>query len=203
MNKYVAIAGPLASGKTTLANLLAARAGWSVLLEDLDEHPFLRDYYGDMPRWAYHTVTAFLIRALALQAPIREWLFTAPLCQDWYFREHYEIYGVHTYDEGLLTEREHAICATLHAYLATHMLPPNLVVVLRASTPIIRNRLLSRGRPSEQAIPDSYVEHLVQRYAAWEAQLKVRHIVIDTDDIDLSRDEEAQERVMSRVIASL
>ncbi|MFW5754231.1 MAG: deoxynucleoside kinase, partial [Marinilabiliaceae bacterium] len=49
---HVAIAGNIGSGKTSLAGLLANYYGWEAHYEEVDENPYLADFYNDMQRWA-------------------------------------------------------------------------------------------------------------------------------------------------------
>ena len=84
---YVSVCGPLAAGKTSVVTLLASRLGWSLLLEDLSVNPYLRDYYSDMPRWGFRTVTAFMVHALTQASEVRDRLAREPVCQDWHFAE--------------------------------------------------------------------------------------------------------------------
>lgn len=200
---YVAICGPLAAGKTTLTTALAASLGWSTLFENLDANPFFHDYYKDMRRWGFHTVAAFLIRALSLQDTLAAQLSQGSLCQDWYFGEHYDIYGVLTYEEGILDERERRVCESLSRYLMRHTIEPDLVVVLTADPQTLHQRVLDRARTSEENVPISYLEHLTRLYAAWEPTLTTRHIVIDTTASDFAHDETARAAVLSIITSAL
>ena len=49
---YIAIAGNIGSGKTTLTKMLAKHYGWKKFLEPVADNPYIDDYYKDIPRWA-------------------------------------------------------------------------------------------------------------------------------------------------------
>lgn len=196
---YISICGPVASGKTSLAKALASRFGWSTLLEDLDAHPYFNEYYSDMRRWGFHTVVTFLIRALTLQDHIAVRLATEALCQDWYVAEHYAIWGIHTFDEGIIDERERQVCEELHRYLMAHLTTPDLVIVLMADPATLLTRVARRQRPTEDAIPRSYIENLVQRYHRWIKTLEARHIIVDSAVDDFVNDDQALGRIIMRV----
>lgn len=198
---YVSVCGPVASGKTTLAALLASHFGWSLLLEDLSANPYLNDYYTDMPRWGFQTVTAFLVRALTLQDLIATRLTFEAICQDWYVAEHYATYGIHTFNEGIIDEREQQTCEELHRYLMAHLTAPDLIIVLIADPATLLARIASRQRESEHAIPTAYIERLVALYDQWIRTLDVPHLVIDTAAEDLVHDSDAQGRFIERVEA--
>jgi deoxyadenosine/deoxycytidine kinase len=196
---YVSVCGPLASGKTTIATMLAGHFGWSPLLENVAANPYLRNYYGDMPRWVFRTVTAFMVRGLTLQDEITGRLANEAICQDWNFAEHYGIYGIHVFDEGLISEQERQTFEELHRYLLKHAPMPDLVIVLTAEPATLLTRIQSRHRPGELEVPLSYVEHLVDRYTDWVPTLGASYITIDTTTCDVVRDPEAFEQVIRRV----
>jgi deoxyadenosine/deoxycytidine kinase len=196
---YISVCGPLASGKTTIAKMLATHFGWSLLLENVDANPYLRDYYGDMPRWVFRTVTAFLVRALTLQDEIMGRLTSEAICQDWNFAEHYGIYGVHVYEEGLISEQERQTFEELHRYLLKHAPIPDLVIVLSAEPATLLARIAGRHRPGELEVPLAYVEHLVDRYNDWLPTLGAPHITVDTATCDVVRDTMALEQVIRQV----
>jgi deoxyadenosine/deoxycytidine kinase len=57
---HIAIAGNIGSGKTTLAGLLSKHYGWQPHYEDVDENPYLNDFYEDMQRWSFNLQIYFL-----------------------------------------------------------------------------------------------------------------------------------------------
>jgi len=58
--KHIAIAGNIGSGKTTLTEKLAKNFGWEPHYEDVDNNPYLYDFYQDMPRWSFNLQIYFL-----------------------------------------------------------------------------------------------------------------------------------------------
>ncbi|MFM8838523.1 MAG: deoxynucleoside kinase, partial [Bacteroidota bacterium] len=48
MSKHIAIAGNIGSGKTTLTEMLAQHYGWEPHFEEVDQNPYLNDFYEDM-----------------------------------------------------------------------------------------------------------------------------------------------------------
>lgn len=196
---YIAVCGPLAAGKTEVTKRLAQRFGWATCLEDLSANPFFTDYYQDMRRWGFHIVTTFLTRALALQAPLSQRLSANALIQDWHFAEHYEIYGIHVFEEGIIDERERSVCEALHRYLMAHTRQPDLVVVLTATPAVLLSRVTARRRPAELAIPTSYVERLVARYDDFSTHLPAPKIVIDTGVNNVLNDPQSEQDLYENV----
>ena len=58
--KHIAVCGNIGSGKTTLTEKLAKHYGWNPLYESVDDNPYLRDFYQDMTKWAFHVQIYFL-----------------------------------------------------------------------------------------------------------------------------------------------
>ena len=58
--KYIAIAGNIGAGKTTLCTHLAKPFGWDVHYESADNNPYLSDFYMDMKRWSFNLQIYFL-----------------------------------------------------------------------------------------------------------------------------------------------
>ena len=57
---HIAVAGNIGAGKTTLSELLAKHYKWTAHYEDVDENPYLNDFYNDMQRWSFNLQIYFL-----------------------------------------------------------------------------------------------------------------------------------------------
>ena len=57
---YIAVAGNIGSGKSTLTQLLARHYGWEACFESVDNNPYLEDYYRDIHRWSFNLEIYFL-----------------------------------------------------------------------------------------------------------------------------------------------
>lgn len=66
---YIAVAGNIGAGKTTLTNMLSKYYGWVPKFESVDNNPYLDDFYNDMERWAYHLQIYFFNQRGELPPP--------------------------------------------------------------------------------------------------------------------------------------
>jgi len=64
MKRFVAIAGNIGVGKSTLTELLSRRLDWEPFYEAVNDNPYLTDFYEDMERWSFHSQIYFLSRRL-------------------------------------------------------------------------------------------------------------------------------------------
>src|SRR5690242_7176750 len=92
---YIVATGPLAAGKTSLVRLIERRFTTSALYEDADAHPYLADFYRNMPRWAFHTAVQFVLSDIHDQDTVKKLRNIGPVCQDSYYAEHRYVYARH------------------------------------------------------------------------------------------------------------
>ena len=57
---HVAISGNIGSGKTTLTTKLAKHYKWDPHFEDVENNPYLNDFYKEMQRWSFNLQVYFL-----------------------------------------------------------------------------------------------------------------------------------------------
>ena len=69
---HVAIAGNIGSGKTTLTRLLAKHYKWQAHYEDVEDNPYLDDFYNQMERWSFNLQIYFLNSRFRQILEIRE-----------------------------------------------------------------------------------------------------------------------------------
>jgi len=186
-NPFVAIAGNIGVGKTTLTNLLVERLGWTGFFEKEVANPYLVDFYRDMPAWAFQSQIFFLKERLKDHLQIQA--ANAPCVQDRTIYEDAEIFAHNLFERGLMHGRDYACYADLYAAISSSLRPPDLFVYLRASTWTLISRIRKRGREYEQNIDKEYLAQLNLNYERWAKRIFEKHnvMIVDTDAFDAHR----------------
>jgi len=195
---FVAIAGNIGVGKSTLTALLTARLGWEPVYEAVDENPYLADFYADMPRWSFHSQTFFLARRLQQHFDLLQQ--GQSVVQDRSVYEDAEVFARNLYLQGHLSERDWQTYYDLFRTLTLLLQPPNLVVYLKASVPALLDRIAQRGRDYEQGMAPAYLERLNDLYEQWIAGFTLCPVlVVETDDLNYVQHEAHLSLVAQRV----
>jgi deoxyadenosine/deoxycytidine kinase len=165
MKKYIVLAGNIGAGKSTLVDLLADKLDFVPYYEPVAENPFLKDFYADMKRWAFHSQVFFLTsRAKGHRELIHD---PRSVVQDRSLYEDAEVFARNLWEQGAMTAEEWATYGELYRTLASILPPPDLVVYIRASVSTLRKRIAKRGRDFEASIPDAYLKGLNRFYEEW------------------------------------
>jgi deoxyadenosine/deoxycytidine kinase len=165
MKKFVAVAGNIGVGKSTLVTMLCQRLNWQPFYEPQDENPYIADFYQDMRAWAFHSQIFFLTRRLRLHRQLLDHPGSA--IQDRSVYEDAEVFAANLYRQGQISDRDYGSYRDLYKVLADFLPPPDLVVYLRASVPVLIDRIQSRGRAYERQITPDYLAALNQLYEDW------------------------------------
>lgn len=193
---YVAIAGNIGSGKSTLTALLAEAFGLKPIYEAVSENPYLEDFYRDMRAYAFPSQVFFLARRV--RQHLLEVNGKAPVVQDRTLYEDALVFAQHLYREGLLSPRDWRTYLELFHSVAPALRKPDLLIYLRASLPTLRRRIAKRGRPFEQNLPDRYLLGLNALYeelmAGWD--LSPLHVV-EADQVDFVERAEDREALLA------
>jgi deoxyadenosine/deoxycytidine kinase len=183
MKRFVAIAGSIGVGKSTLVSLLSERLGWEPFYEPVAENPYLADFYQDMRAWAFHSQIFFLTRRLRIHRQLVDHPTSA--IQDRSVYEDAEIFAHNLYRQGLIGDRDYGSYRELYQVLIEFLPPPDLVVYLRASVSTLLERIKSRGRDYERQIMPDYLERLNQLYEDWIANFSLCPVLtVPADDLD-------------------
>jgi deoxyadenosine/deoxycytidine kinase len=131
MKKYLVLAGNIGAGKSTLVSLLSNKLGYLPYFEPVAENPFLKDFYSDMRRWAFHSQVFFL----ASRAKAHRGLMGDPssVVQDRSLYEDAEVFAKNLYLQGAMSEEEWTCYLELYQTIASILPPPDLVIYIRAS----------------------------------------------------------------------
>jgi deoxyadenosine/deoxycytidine kinase/uncharacterized protein (DUF486 family) len=157
--RHIAVEGPIGAGKTTLAQLLAARLGAELMLEQPAENPFLDRFYADMPGYAFQTQLFFLFqRERQVRSLAQSSMFGQGVVSDFMFAKD-AIFAKLT-----LSDEEYRLYAQMHAPIAAQLREPDVVVWLQARPETLLERLHRRGIAMEQQIEIGYLERLADAY---------------------------------------
>ena len=162
---FVAIAGNIGVGKTTLTRLLSQKLRWRAYYEKVIDNPYLAPFYDDMNRWSFHLQIYFLSHRFKSQKEISDWPDSC--IQDRSIYEDVEIFARTLSEQGFMTEVDYKNYRLLFATMVDFLRKPDLIIYLRASVDRLVERILSRGRDFEQTIDREYLERLGQAYERW------------------------------------
>ena len=183
MKKFIAVAGNIGVGKSTLVTLLCQRMGWQPFYEPVTENPYLSDFYQDMRAWAFHSQIFFLTHRLRAHRQLIEHPTSA--IQDRSVYEDAEVFARALYEQGHIAPRDYRTYRELYEVLVLFLPPPDLVVYLRASVNTCLRRIALRGRAYERNISSEYLEHLNVLYEAWLNSFAFCPVLtVPADDLD-------------------
>ena len=162
---FLAVAGNIGSGKTTLTRRLSERLGFRALYESTADNPYLEDFYGDMGRWALPLQLRFL--GIRVEQTRDAQLGGVSFIQDRTCWEDAEIFAANLHDRGAMDDRDWETYGLVSRQLLAGLEAPDLLVYLRRSPEGCRAQIASRGREYEQSMPPGYLEDLGARYDRW------------------------------------
>lgn len=185
---FIAVAGNIGAGKTSLTRQLAKHYSWSAFFESVDGNPYLSDFYEDMRRWSFNLQIYFLSTRFKHHRDMlsRE----GGLIQDRTIYEDVEIFAKNLHSMGLMSDRDHQSYKDLFQEMTQYIQPPNLLIYLRAQVPTLVRQIQSRGREYESSIRLDYLERLNDLYEEWIDSYPHQKLIIDTDDLDFVNEQE-------------
>lgn len=193
MKKYIAIAGNIGAGKSTLVRLLSERLGYRPYYEPVAENPYLEDFYRDMPAWAFHSQLFFLSYRVRSHRALMD--DPHSVVQDRSLYEDAEVFARNLYERGMLSERDWLTYDGLYKTMTGLLPSPDLVIYIRASVETLAARIAMRGRGFEATIPAEYLAGLNALYDSWIEGFELAPVlVVPGDRLDFvaeSRDLEA------------
>lgn len=180
---YIAIAGNIGSGKTTLASKLAKHYNWQAEFETVDNNPYLPDFYQDMERWAFHLQVYFLNSRFQQITRIASTPHTT--IQDRTIYEDAYIFASNLHQSKLLSERDYQNYLGLFNSMIQYAKPPDLLIYLRADIPKLVSQIQKRGRLFEAGIRLDYLLNLNHHYENWISKYNMgRVLIVDVNQLN-------------------
>jgi deoxyadenosine/deoxycytidine kinase len=199
---HVAIAGNIGSGKTTLTGLLSKHYKWDSHFEDVDDNPYLNDFYNDMQRWSFNLQVYFLNSRFSQILEIRQ--SGRDVIQDRTIYEDAFIFAPNLHAMGLMTTRDFENYFSMFNLIESFIAPPDILIYLRASVPTLVSQIQQRGREYEEAIRLDYLKRLNERYEAWISTYnKGNLLIIDVNENNFKEDNEDLGKIISMIDAEV
>jgi len=200
--KYVAVAGNIGAGKSSLTRILSDYFKWEAYFERVDDNPYLTDFYDNMHRWSFNLQVFFLSSRFNHQRKIEETPHS--VVQDRSIYEDAEIFARNLHEMGLMAGRDYENYTDLFQIMTSYLKSPDLLVYLRATVPTLVGHIQSRGREFESTIRIEYLERLNQHYEDWISRYtEGPKIIIDVDELDFVNVPEDRHEIIGRIESRL
>jgi len=226
---HIAIAGNIGAGKTTLTRLLSKHYGWDTHFEDVEQNPYLNDFYEDMQRWSFNLQVYYLNSRFTQIQDIKS--ATNSVIQDRTIYEDAYIFAPNLHSMGLMTTRDFENYFSLFNLLESFIAAPDVLIYLKASVPKLVNQIQKRGRGYEESIrldylkasvPKlvnqiqkrgrgyeesirlDYLKRLNERYESWISTYdKGKLIIIDVDNNNFVEDADDLGKIINAIDAEI
>lgn len=163
--KYIAVAGNMGSGKSSLTDFLCRHFKLKPFFEPNEINPYLANFYKDMKRWAFHSQMHFLTHKFRIHQELDR--HPGTVVQDRTIYEDSEIFATNLYKIGHMSKEEYGTYKDLYATMLNAINPPDIMIFLECPIRTLKKRIVKRGRAMEKAVPDEYLKRLEGLYKRW------------------------------------
>lgn len=180
---FIAVAGNIGAGKSTLTRMLSDSLGWKPFYEADAENPYLADFYADMRRWSFHSQVFYLGKRLEHHRLLVD--HPHSVVQDRTVYEDAEIFACNLHEQDLMSDRDYDAYRALYRAVSSFLPPPDIIVYLRANAKTLKKRIQKRGHEYERNIAPEYLEQLNALYERWIGDWTICPVLtIQIDGID-------------------
>lgn len=199
---YIAIAGNIGAGKTTLTRMLAKHYGWGAEFESVDDNPYLADFYADMKKWSFHLQMHFLNSRFSQIHKVQTSDHT--IIQDRTIYEDAYIFATSLHEQGVLDDRDFKNYLGLFNTITHFIRPPDLMIYLRCDIGKLVRNIENRGRDYEKTISIDYLKTLNRHYEEWiSTYAEGKLLIIDVSDNQFNTNQEDFSEIVLKIDTEL
>lgn len=199
---FLAVAGNIGAGKSSLTQLLGSQMGCKPFFESVEDNPYLSDFYADMKRWSFNLQVYFLSNRFRSHKAISEGPESVIL--DRVIYEDAEIFARNLFEIGKMDERDYQNYVALYGVMTEYLRPPDVLIYLRANVDTLLRQISLRGRNFEKAIQREYLEQLNRHYESWIGRYtRGRLLIVESDSLDFVNNKQDLETIVQMVSTML
>lgn len=197
--KHIVLSGNIGVGKTTLSEIISKQFNWDLQLEDVNDNPYLDDFYKSMRDWSFHLQIFFLNSRFNQIQKISE--SNNIVIQDRSIYEDFEVFTKTLHDSGVLMDREFNNYKRLYNTILKYIEEPDLLIYLRnLNIDKIISNIEKRSRKFEKAIDKDYLKKLNLYYENWISKHpKDKVLTIDLSENDFIEDPKFLKKIYSMI----
>ena len=158
-SQFIVVEGPIGVGKTSLAKKLSESLSGTLILEDIDNNPFLDRFYkggrGALPAQLH----CLFQRAKQLEILRQSDLFSSIYVADFHLEKDKLFASVN------LDSSEMELYEKVYENMDIENVVPDLVIYLQANPSVLLERIARRNVPSEKFIDRNYLENINESFA--------------------------------------
>ena len=193
---YIVVEGPIGSGKTTLAKMLADKFPVDYLSEKAESNPFLPRFYQDAQRYGLPTQLFFLFqRANQIKDISQRDMFAKPIVAD-FFLEKDPIFARLNLDD-----EEYALYHQIYQHLQLKAPKPDLVIYLQTPIDALAERVEARNVSYEQDIPREYLERLANAYSEFFHNYDTSPVlIVNNEKLNILKNDSSLDLLLNRIM---
>lgn len=192
---FIVVEGPIGVGKTTLAKRLAESFGSDLLLEGVDENPFIERFYQDPKSAALQTQLFFLFQRARQLQELRQADMFRPVHVADFIMEKDRLFAQMTLDE-----EEYKLYDQVYAHVTIDAPTPDLVVYLQAPVSVLVKRVSKRGRDYERHMDMDYLDRINESYTRFFYDYTAAPLlIVNAAELDLVDNESDYQLLLEQV----
>jgi deoxyadenosine/deoxycytidine kinase len=196
--KYIAVAGNMGVGKSTLVQFLAAQFNGEAFYEPVESNPFFAKFFKDMKTWSFHSQIYFLTHKYRIHQQVKDRHGLVVVDRTIY--EDAEIFAKSLFRSRKMSKDEFNLYWDLYQAMCKSLRPPDVLIYLTCSMKTLKERIYKRGRKAEREVPDAHLKRLHTSYERWIKSIDFCEVItINTDNLDYTSDAVHRARVIEHL----